>query len=236
MVTAWGLPVVGVVVLLAAVVPGLWLWWPSRGEAGCRTDLGIALMTGTLVAFAVLVVQILFEVRLSRLESERQAAQESRNQILKRQADRQSLGLAVGIQRDLRGIDLRGRDLSGFFLARKQLNDAQLANAGLEDAFLAGSDLTGADLRGAHLSGANLDDSTLEGAVLTGADLRGALLRAARLRDADLSQADLRGAVLTGASFRDTALGAAKYDSQTQWPKTFVVRVCAPARVCTVGG
>jgi uncharacterized protein YjbI with pentapeptide repeats len=229
------LAVIGGAVLLAVVVPGLWLWWPGRREARNRSDLGVALMTGTLVAFAVLAVQILFELRLDRLEKERQVAQDARNEILRRQAEHQSLGLAVGLQHNLTGIDLRGRDLSGLFLGRKRLKDAQLAESNLEGAFLAGSNLVGANLQSARLPHAILDDTLLEAAILTGADLRGARLRGARMEDADLSQADLRGAVLTDAVLAGAAIGGARYDSLTKWPTGADVKPCEAGRVCTVG-
>lgn len=228
---------VGAAVLLMAVVPGVWLWWPAHKEASSRSDLGIALMTGTLVAFSVLVIQVLFDSRASRLEHLRQAAQETRNHILQQQTEHQNLGLAIGMQHDLRGIDLRGRDLSGFFLAHKQLNEAQLSLARLERAFLTGANLSDANLVGTRLRRASLDDSTLVGAILTRADLRGAYLRGARLRDADLSEADLRGADLTDATLTGAALGGARYDARTTWPARMKIQVppCDATPSCTVG-
>jgi hypothetical protein len=235
MLTTWTLAVIGAAVLVAAVVPGLWLWWPGRKDAGKRSDLGVALMTGTLVAFAVLVVQILFELRLDRLEEDRQVAQDARNEILRRQAEHQSLALAIGLQQDLTGLDLKGRDLSGLFLGRKRLVHAQLEESNLEGAFLSGSNLTDANLRGARLPDANLDDTRLELAILTRADLRGARLRGARMANADLSQADLRGAELTDAVLVGAAIGGARYDAETKWPTGADVKPCEAGQVCTVG-
>ena len=237
MLTSWMLVAVGAAVLVMGVVPGVWLWWPAHEDASSRSDLGVALMTGTLVAFSVLIIQVLFDSRASRMEHLRQAAQETRNHILQQQTEHQNLGLAIGMQHDLRGIDLRGRNLSGFFLARKQLNEAQLSLARLDKAVLTGTDLSDANLVGARLRRAFLDDSTLVGAILTRADLRGAYLRGARLRDADLSQADLRGADLTDATLAGAALGGARYDASTKWPirRRIRIRPCAGTRVCTVG-
>ncbi len=224
---------VGAGILVTAVVPGVWLWWPAHGNASSRSDLGLALMTGTLVAFSVLVVQVLYESRASRLEDLQRTAQNTRDRVFQRQVELQNLELAIGMQHDLRGIDLRGRDLSGFFLARKRLNGAQLSRAKLDRAFLTGSNLSEANLVAAHLRGAVLDDTRLVGAILTGADLRGAYLRGARLREADLSGADLRGADLTDATLPG-ALGGARYDETTTWPAKSAIPPCAETRPCTI--
>src|SRR6185312_14124002 len=136
--TTWMLVAVGAGFLATAVVPGIWLWWPARGDASSRSDLGVALMTGTLVAFSVLVVQVLYESRASRVEAVQRDAQVTRDHRLQQQAERQSLALAVGMQHDLRELDLRGRNLSGFFLVRKQLQEAQLSGARLDESVLTG--------------------------------------------------------------------------------------------------
>jgi hypothetical protein len=234
--TTWMLVAVGAGILATAVVPGIWLWWPARGNASSRSDLGVALMTGTLVAFSVLIVQVLYESRASRLEGDQRAAQVTRDRRMQQQAERQSLALAVGLQHDLRELDLRGRDLSGFFLVRKQLQEAQLSGARLDESVLTGSNLTGAALVGARLRQAVLDDARLVEAVLSRADLEGAYLRGTTLREADLSAADLRGADMEGATLRGAALGGAKYDATTKWPAHTRVRPCPTDRICVVGG
>jgi uncharacterized protein YjbI with pentapeptide repeats len=233
--TTWKLVAVGAGILVATVVPGVWLWWPRRGDAASRSDLGLALMTGTVVAFSVLVVQVLFDSRASQLEDLQRAAQSTRDRILQRHTEKQSLAVSIGMQRDLRDIDLHGRDLSGFILARKRLNRANLSWARLDKAFLAGSNLSGASLDGAHLHGAFLDDAKLVGTTLTRADLRGAYLRGAGLQGADLSGADLRGTELTDAMLRGAALGGARYDAKTKWPRRIRVRPCTGTAVCVVG-
>ena len=232
MTTTWTVALLGTAVVLATVVPGVYLWWPVRRNETSRSSLGQALMTGTVISIAMFAIQIMFDARLTRLDHQRQAAQEARNVLLERQAERQRLSLVVGMQHDLQGVDFRGRDLSGFFLARKRLIEAQFADARLDDAYLAEANLAKADFRDAKLPRANLDDSNLYYAILAGADLRGASLRGADMRDADLSQADLRGADLTSAVLTGTALGAARYDAATLWPSTLTVPACAPAHVC----
>ena len=226
---------VGAGILATAVVPGVWLWWPSRRNASSRSELGVALMTGTLVAFSVLAVQVLYESRVSRLEELQRAAQTTRDRRFQQQSERQSLELAVGMQHDLRELDLRGRNLSGFFLVRKQLQGAQLSGARLNEAVLTGSNLTGAAFVDARLRAAVLDDARLVEAVLSRADLQGAYLRGTTLRGADLSAADLRGADLTGATLRDAALGGARYDATTTWPARTRVKSCPRGKLCVVG-
>lgn len=232
--STWTLATLGGLVLLVAVVPGVCLWWPSRGDRSARSDLGVALMTGTIVAFAVLLVQVLFDLRLAQLEDARRAQQDHRTEILRQQADRQDLQLTFGLRRDLSGIDLRRRDLRGFYLSRKVLRDAQLVGARLDAAFLSEADLTAADLRRARLPRAVLDDALLDEALLTGADLSNASLVGAKLREADLSQADLRGASFDGARLTDVALGGARYDVTTTWPKDFRMKPCPIRQTCVV--
>jgi uncharacterized protein YjbI with pentapeptide repeats len=238
--TTWSVLAVGAGVLVAVVVPGVWLWWPSRRESASQRELGMALMTGTVIAFAVFAVQGLFELRLARLEDERAGAQASRDLRLAQEADRRDLALTIGLQRDLRGIDLRERDLRGFFMAKKDLREVQLLGARLENVVFWAANLSKADLRGARLNGAMLEDARLEGAWLTRADLRGASLRGAQLERADLSGADLRGAKLESANLREAALGGAtlhgaRYDATTSWPAGAPVPPCRTDS-CTVPG
>jgi uncharacterized protein YjbI with pentapeptide repeats len=238
--TTWSVLAVGAGVLAAVVVPGVWLWWPSRRESASQRELGMALMTGTVIAFAVLAVQGLFELRLARLEDERAGAQAARDLKLAQEADRRDLALTIGLQRDLRGIDLREHDLRGFYMAKKDLREVQLLGARLENVVFWAANLTGADLRGARMNGAMLEDARLNGAWLTRADLRGASLRGALLEEADLSGADLRGAKLEGANLTGAALGDARldgalYDSTTSWPISVPVPRCR-ADSCEVPG
>jgi len=51
-------------------------------------------------------------------------------------ADRQTLRVTIGLQRDLSGTDLSNADLTHTDLARKKLSDADLHNANLNDARL----------------------------------------------------------------------------------------------------
>jgi uncharacterized protein YjbI with pentapeptide repeats len=209
----WTIAAVGGALLALTVIPGVYLWWPSRSKELAKSDLGLALMTGALIAFSVLVLEFLLTQRARKLESVRQD-----------EAEKQALQLLVGRQRNLAGIDLGcsaaekdadcGEVLDGFYLSGKILTDAnlrgsslqqvRLENARLQQAILAGADMEGANLEGAHLERAILDRARLHGAVLRFANLEGARLRGAQLPRANLDfallRADLAGAQLVGAS------------------------------------
>jgi uncharacterized protein YjbI with pentapeptide repeats len=194
--------VVAAILLVSTVIPGIRLYWPQRRDPVSRTDLGVALMTGALIAFAVLALQILVELRAQNDATQRQ-----------READRQALLLVLGRQRDISGIDLDKRDLSGAYLVGKTFHGANLAganlkNASLEEASLIEANLVHAVLYNAHLDRADLREADLADASLAGANLNGAKLDGDRLirvnfTDADLSnawmRADLRGARLIRA-------------------------------------
>lgn len=217
-------------IVLVTVLPGAALWWPTRGHPDRRSDLGLALMSGAVIAFAVLAVQIMFDIRASQAEDERAAI-----------ADRQNLQFQVARQRDLSGIALAGQDLNGFYLPNKNLTEANLEGTNLAGAVLTRSDLSRANLRGADFTGAQLRGAILtevEGpdGLFVGADLRGAALEranlpraqlsgarlpfatvGAELEGADLSKAelvsaDLEGADLRGADLHDADLNLATLD------------------------
>jgi hypothetical protein len=94
---------------LVALVGGLLLWLPSRRERDQRASLGQGLLSGFVVAIALLLVQIGLD------EQQHDAAE----------ADRRSdLRLTVELNRDLTGITLPDQDLRDFFLAGKRLRRA----------------------------------------------------------------------------------------------------------------
>ena len=231
MIVAWGL------VLAVTIVPGIYLWWPARGDQGGRSDLGAALLTGAVVSFAVFALQLVFDARLRQLEDRRMEEQERRSEQLRIQGERTALQLTVGLQSDLTGIDLHEQNLAGFYLSRKRMPFAVLANADLTEANLSRANLTGADLREARLVRAHLDDATLTRAFLTLANLRGAGLVGARLDEAELSgaslvNADLSGADLTGASLGGASLEGARYDAETRWPDSAAQPPCPSGMTC----
>jgi uncharacterized protein YjbI with pentapeptide repeats len=197
--------VAGVLLLIATVIPGVRLYWPQHRDPVRRSDLGIALMTGALIAFAVLAVQIMIQIRSQRDANEREA-----------QAERAALLLQLGRSANLASLDLHEEDLSNAYLKEKDLSGANLehasmTSASLQDSKLIGANLSGATLDNARLHRADLRYADLGGASLVRAELNGVNLNAAALTPSvDLSQADLSnasaGADLRGAVLTDTTL------------------------------
>ena len=161
----WVIGAIGAVIFLVSVVPGMLMWWPTRGAEGSRADFGVNLVTGALVALAIFVLQILFEQRLDRIDHKRQV-----------QADRQNLEITIGLQKDLTGIKLDHKPLDGFYFYGRKLREAKLASSDLTSA-----NLTRADLSCADLSEAILKDADAANAVLEGTDLHRAHLESAVL-------------------------------------------------------
>jgi uncharacterized protein YjbI with pentapeptide repeats len=192
----WGIALVAAVLLVGTIVPGIRLWWPTRSDPIRRSDLGLALMTGALIAFAVLFIQVLVDLRARQDDQRRQAA-----------SDRQSLQISVGSP-DLAGIDLSEAKLKRFYLGGKNLADADLAGAHLDEAVLKGAKLMRADLTKAIMPSADLTHATLTGATLDEADLTNARLYGAHLEGASLSDAQLDNAVLTDAYLSSDLAGA----------------------------
>jgi uncharacterized protein YjbI with pentapeptide repeats len=188
----------GIVLLVATVIPGIRLYWPQRRDPVSRTDLGVALMTGAFIAFAVLGLQLMIQLRSQFDANDRQ-----------NQADRQALLLLLGRSANLSGLDLHGKDLSGAYLDGKGLNGAKLQNANMEKAQLEHAQLVAAELQDAKMDYANLDLSNLRYANLAGASLVKAKLNGADLDNAVLSPeadggraVDLTKADLSNASAR----------------------------------
>ena len=102
--------VAGVLLLLGTILPGVRLWWPQHSDPVSRSDLGIALMTGALIAFAVLGVQLLIQIRSQRDANARED-----------QADRAALILQLGRASNLSDLDLQDQDLSTAYLKEKDV-------------------------------------------------------------------------------------------------------------------
>jgi uncharacterized protein YjbI with pentapeptide repeats len=217
--------------LAVPTIPGVWCWWPSRRDPAGRRDLGVALMTGAVVAGAVLLIQILFDARIASIEHHRQNEQRRRDEVARIADKRASLQLTVGLTRNLRGMDFRGQDLSDFYLGWKDLREALFAKAHLEHAMLPGADMRGASLDGAKARNAHFDRARLDKASLVAADLRDAVFSKAHIGGADLTYADLRGANLHTA-VGQAVFASAIYDSKTQWPGGADDPKCPPRRWC----
>ena len=201
----------GVALSVAALAAGAYLWMPSRGERGGRSELGSAVIGGAVVALALLLLEIYGDHRLGerlarqeKVFEERLARQEEAfERELARQQIRQQTILQLGLARDLTGIDLSGRQLRAVYLRGKTLNGAVFHNSDLTRANLARASLVGARLTDTTLVCANLNQAHLHDARLMQSKLRGARLIGAIAPDAKFYGADLTGADLTGANLRD---------------------------------
>lgn len=191
----WLIFVVGFFLASGIFAVGIWAWVAGHQQHASQ------LLTGAMVAFAILIVQLMIDARSHR-----------EGELRQEQADREGLLLLLGRQNDLSGVDLRKKDLAGSYLNGKVLNDADLSDARLGGARLVGAKLVSADLRGADLHDAHLDRSDLRQANLSGAQLDHAWLLGAKLDAATLSRRTVKGKLvpttLIGAHLENAFLRA----------------------------
>ena len=157
-------------VVLAAV--GLSLWaaaLASTNDAPARLgELGAGLLSGAVVAFAVLFLERQFD----------------------RRAEIQSLRVTIGLQSDLTDIDLSGEQLQGFSFQGKTLTRAELSDANLRYARFGRAVVERTRFVGADLTGAVFSQAKLAGASFAAADITGAIFTDAR----DVDTADFKTA------------------------------------------
>lgn len=191
--------------IIFLVVVGLLLWLPRLSDQEARGSLGASLVTGAVISLTFFFLQ--------------RADEDNAKKI----ANRQTLHVTIGLQRDLSRADLNSQNLSGFDLSKKDFSEADLHGATLTDATLLGTRLDRANLEEANLYGADLTDAWLEEATLSGADLQHAMMTRAHLKNAVIGEgadgkgtnlshatlvdADLRGACLAFADLRYAVLG-----------------------------
>jgi len=161
-------------------------------------DIGKSLLTGSVIAFAVLGLQL-------HLDAKRRTEEK-----------RQQFRFSVGFAENLKGLKPQ-YSLSGMYLSGKTLDNAELQGQDLTATNLQGASLRGANLNGAELIKANLYGAKMTGARIVGADLAHADLRATQLAAVKLDipphPADYRGA---------------KVNSKTCWPEDFLAQVHYP--------
>jgi uncharacterized protein YjbI with pentapeptide repeats len=262
--SGWVIVGVAAAIVVFSVVPGIWLYWPKRTDPVCRSDLGIALMAGAFVAFAVLGLQLMVESRLQRVEDLRQEAEERQNLELQLVLTTEPLPRISLRDRDLsyfylykkvfpqgifNGANLTGANLTEAVLTRAHFNGSILERAHLDGAAMAGAKLLGATLRGANLTNAQMPGAELDGAKLQATDLTNANLRSAYLpgvttrgssvrtnmTQTDLTNADLTGADLSNVYFEGPTLTGAKFNSDTVWPAPWEDRwKCDVGKTCTI--
>jgi uncharacterized protein YjbI with pentapeptide repeats len=185
LVFALGIIVVGV---------GLTLWASDRDVPGSRGNLGAALVSGAIVAFAIFGLQLAAERQADKLD------------------ERQRLQSILANEQELQSTDLSNRDLRGFAFVNKQLFGSNFT----------GSKLQGVDFTGAELREAIFMNADLEGAKLPETDLRLASFRGANLKNASLVNSDLMGADLREAELGGAQLTGAVGDTNTKWPSDYI--------------
>ncbi len=183
---------------IAVVVAAISLLLIFRCKDPDVKDIGKSLLTGSVVALAVLFLQFHFESERHEQEKEEQ------------------FRFSVGFAKDLTGLDPEF-SLAGMYLSGKSLNKAELAGEDLRDTNLQGATLKGADLRGATLDGANLFGANLAGARTKKASFRRADLRGAKLH---LTHIKL--------SPRAEEFRGARVNAKTCWPDEFLARLHSP--------
>jgi uncharacterized protein YjbI with pentapeptide repeats len=170
-----------IAISLTAVGFGLWIWALviTNDTAGRLSELGSALLSGAVVAFAVFFLEREFDARAERQNREFQERADRQNREFQERADNQAMRLMVNLQRDLRDVDLsrldltravlNGRDLRGAIFIETNLVSAALLRANLGGARFYRADLTDAKFSYADLDGAEFTDSDLTDALFTGA-------------------------------------------------------------------
>lgn len=149
-------------------------------------EIVVALLSGTLVAAATVVMQTNIDDQRENEADRRENLRFVREQV------------AAGNTKNVtfQGIDLEGKSLAGMDLKGADFRDANLSKVDFSS-----TDLSGADLTKANLSGARLRNTLLIDADLPDAVLFGAYMEYVSFRDADLTQTDMRKSELLGGSF-----------------------------------
>ncbi len=193
--TFWLLAVATLAAIAAAIVrlrpdPGLWIslivvwlvFWLALwlvafvSKEPSAKDIGVALLTGLVLAGAAFVLNFVLEEALAsrdreRRESETKLAINRRAQFVFRSEDFRDFdlrGMAL-ISTDEARFDLSFTDLTGADLSQAELRRVLMRHAILVDANLSEADLAQANLRQAELLGATFASANLSGADLTGA-------------------------------------------------------------------
>lgn len=202
---------IGLAVAVGLLLAGVSLLLLTKGEGSTKGELskeiGSSLLTGTAVALAVFILQIVLDAR----------------------RDEEQFRLTLGVTQHLEGLDptssLEGLQLSGKSLEKAQLADENLHETNFQEASLKDAVMTDADLSEAILFGAQLQGAQLQGSDLRGADLRFANLARTQLEGPDGPDLELEGAktnaltcwpedFVTSKRWRDERQALAKEETQ----------------------
>jgi pentapeptide repeat protein len=185
-----------VAILIVFVIGSLLLILFAKKEV--LVDIGKSLLTGAVLSFAILFLQI-------HLDHQRRAEQKE-----------EQFRFSIGFAQDLNGLEPEF-SLAGMYLSGKNMNYAELK----------GQDLNDTNLQQVSLRSADLEDADLEGANLYGADLAGASAIGANFRHADLRAAKLHLASMTLPVDAGDFVGT-KVNSRTCWPDDYLAELHAP--------
>jgi len=151
--------------LTALIAAGFYLWFSAADRAKSKGEIGRGLLISGIIGVAFAWIQFDVSEYQRRTDHERDVA-------AARSAERQSLQLTVGLQRDLTGIDLSHRDIHRFYFRGKVLRDAQLIGARANDANFTSADLRDADLRDGQFRRASFDQADMRRSTFDRADFR----------------------------------------------------------------
>ncbi|UZX04015.1 pentapeptide repeat-containing protein [Arthrobacter sp. CDRTa11] len=204
---------------------------PAARTSSWRHDLVVGLVSGIVVAFGTLLVQLYFDDLRSDREAGQEdlrSAREGRQNNLQFLRDRSS---TQPLDRPFNGMDLAGQNLSGLELQNSDLINSDLSGADLQATSLQGSILSGADMSRTKLEAAGLERASLVTTDLRSAQARGSDLTDAVMWGADVSGANFVLAAMNGTDFRVSGIESAElinsdgesvcYDENTKWPEGY---------------
>lgn len=155
---------------------GVWCWSVAitKDLSARLSDVGSALLTGAVVAFAVLLLQQRLDAQAERQRQQFEAQAEEARRLFEAGLEAQNLRLVVGLQSDLTKADLSDVDLSRAIFNDKKLAEAvflrtKLTRAAFLHAILVDANFAGADLTDAVFSFANLERAEFFAADVTNA-------------------------------------------------------------------
>jgi uncharacterized protein YjbI with pentapeptide repeats len=181
------------------------LLWPLGAPSNRGSDLGSSLIAGTIIAVAILFLELRFAQRQQKRD----------------------LQLQLALGDEFPGIDLRGADLSGSYLVGKNLREAKFQGANLRGTNLSDTNLINARFDGADLRSAIMYEPPLYPSeeLLPGEDV---------FPSDGLPDAIINGAIFEGAWYDDAtkwpsnidepeALGAIKAGERVSWGRRLFV-------------
>jgi uncharacterized protein YjbI with pentapeptide repeats len=179
--------VVGVAATAAAALALLWMWIGAENQTKQDT-LSSSLLSGLIIAVAVVAVERRAEIRQRRSQHFTQFSSPA----------------------DLPGVHAEGADLRNVSISNKDLTQAVLRYANLRDVQFGSCKMQGVDLRRADLRRGRFYSSDMSGVDLRGATTRGAFFGGSNLHVARCGRADF-----SGANFVDTHFDLADLSDAT---------------------